>query len=133
MTSHNPSPRRKSLRAPQKAPRPDGFVVVNGTCLNDVLQAAVTRVNVICDTFASIMPPSEVNIPHNTGFHVNGPIVFFFLRRQTFCTNKNVTTANEIFSKSTMNCCTLNTKKNFLLVFHLVKIFATLYRNKKRK
>ena len=23
------------------------------------------------------MPPSEVNIPHNTGFRVNNPIVFF--------------------------------------------------------
>ena len=32
-----------------------GFVVVNGTCLNDVLQAAVTRVNVICTTYACFM------------------------------------------------------------------------------
>lgn len=23
------------------------------------------------------MPPSEVNIPHNAGFRVNSPIVFF--------------------------------------------------------
>ena len=32
-----------------------GFVVVNGTCLNDVLQAAMNRVNVICTTYASFM------------------------------------------------------------------------------
>ena len=69
-----------------------GFVVVNGTCLNDVLQAAVTRVNVICDTFASIMQGlqnsgaceeqvcphrKDIYIYHNAGFRVNNPIVLF--------------------------------------------------------
>ena len=69
-----------------------GYVVVNETCFNDVLKAAVTRANAICTTYASFMQGvqnsgaceeqvcphrKDIYIYHNAGFRVNNPIVFF--------------------------------------------------------